>query len=428
MSNRRNNNRNRNRNRSRGTTTVALPVRAQQGNRPKNASASRNGQRQKKTPKGLTTVPVDPDVKKWSDLMADPFSAPFSGVYMPLAENGFPCPSKSYSNYAEIHLGATALPTDTYHIWCFPDPYMRGAVEETYEYTKATWLGTAQEGVPGVGLDANGDAGVAFGYIVSAGADPVTQPATNLTIPVFFEPLTVPMALTYTPAANAQTGYEFRTFAAGIEIEYAGKLLDTEGYVEFASPFESGEGATGSVATWATLKRDPSYRRHYFAAGRVARFTWLPNCEGVKFTPLDADTAGARATQPRMIMNVVGIGTTGSLNIRYIQYQEVTTRRIGGLDVNRYVSPDASHVKNALMSHRGASNPVQGLSRRKPLHLEVAAHKLRAHPHLRTLANVAEGGAASAGLMSGARQLVKYIASEGAESLGALAEYAIPLL
>lgn len=324
---------------------------------------------------------LDPMVVQWSKLMNKPFTAPYKGVYMPLAENQFPCPSYKGKNYAEASMpGATGRSICLY-------PFPSGMHDEihtknffhsmqfvdTLSYLQSSIFDTDTGG----GLVQPNGVAAGYNYVDDSVLMP-TAVASNTLVPITYGSLTIPTTIPMSPTSTAEI--DIRTFAYGLQLIFRGKLLDTEGAVQFVEQFEHGRNLVTSTITFEALRTDPTYRKKYFADGtRVIEFNWSPNCESVQFAGVSYPTTPptSRTVAPRMLVRIQGVESGQSVECRVMCFQELTWRKLAGQTTIAHVSPDAVHVMNAIVSGRGKFNDANGKSF---LHKEALAHKLLSTP------------------------------------------------
>jgi hypothetical protein len=253
--------------------------------------------------------------------------------------------------------------------------------------------------LPGTIFDNDGNAGftavetqsVAAGYLLFDDSLPASTvvPTTAMTA-IQWASLKTPTVL---PISSTSNNVQVRTFAYAIQLVFRGKLLETEGAVQFIEQFEFGVSHVTGTVSFASLRTDPSYRKKYFADGsRVIQFNWSPNCESVRYARVvHTATPSLVHAAPRMLIRIVGVETGQSVEVRVMGFQELTWNVLQGQTSDTHVSPDAVHVMNAIVSGRGRFNEK---GPRGHLHKEALAHKLLSAPstakHIN--ANLAAGG------------------------------------
>lgn len=376
---------------------------------------------------------IDEAVVRWSKLVSDPFNANPRGVYMPLAEDMFPCDATSMENYSTFTLEVGA--GRELQIYPFPDP-PRTNGEDSQHYRLASPLSGA-DSIPGIPLDTivagQQVPGWAFGYrIVSAGASmPLFVNSQSLNA-VPYDKLSIPTVISDTTSSAALE--TFRTMAYGVRVTFISKLMDTEGWVEAATPYEYPGTPNGGGGTLGQLRKDPSWRRHFFGDKREFTFTWHPNCDSVKYSSITAGTPGVEGLITRLPVRVGGLGDGDQVMIEIVHHMQLTSPTFGFINIPNPVTPDFVHVQNAIADNHGAQNR-DSAGRKRDLHQAAMVQKIAKHPHLKhvisKLGAAATKGVAAGGLFMGGKALLSAAGEAIAELPALLAanpELLVPLL
>ena len=342
----------------------------------------------------LKTEGVTSDcVKRWSDLVSDPFHADAEGVYMPLAEDSFPCPSIKYSNYGatEVSVGVGMCCVKA---WFYPEGWL--SLTEQPQFPKITANG--QVGILGCALAPVVGASFAGVWSESATVDGDTAPNFASCSGLAYDALTSPTQCLNHAGTSQSSPLQVRTSAFGIRISFIGKLTDTEGYIEFFNPFENFNVATGTTQDLTALRRDPSYRRDFFSAKRTYTYVNHPNCNSVKYchTP-EASAGDASSAFSRMMVRIGGLVAGDKILIEYMVHQECTINTLAALNTPVTVAPDAIHLANALAGVHGHLNPKDGKKPPQIVHA-IAASKVQHHPWLHA---ASRGVTSAASLLGG---------------------------
>lgn len=371
----------------------------------------------------------DPMVHAWSELLDDPFEAPFQGVYMPLAEDNFPCPSMQVRNYAEDTIrGVTG---EQCIVQCYSQAPMDPALSEGEEtfIAPATFAG-AISAYPFIVPNASTyGPSVAAAYQWAANNDTLNA-ASSLLTPIRFDSDQNPVLSLGT---NQSNDYQLRTIAWGVRVSFISALQETEGWVEFIEPFE-GQFSTTASGSFNGMRRTPSYRRRFFSDHRTHTFVWKPNCEAIKYAGIVPEAPASRNVPARSWLRIGGLKDGEEVMIEIMCTQELVARKYAGLSRPTHVSPDAIHVQNALASYPGGNGDMTAngrITKMTTLAHEVVAHKVASHPVLHKLAGLGGSYFAGKGLIDSARE---YVAKEmpralrAAGKVGLLAEEVEPLL
>lgn len=378
-------------------------------------------------------VPVSDKVKAWSDLLANPFTAPSAGVYPPISNDVVPCPSTKVRNYGtetivvqDYTAGGT---TEGFGMWFWPEGRIGGdgdnsilngftvaaaqidASSATYRQFGPTLSGENPGSINGLGAAA----GVWTPINASNPLLYTTPSATQAAAPTksfIWDDLINPFAI---PAAESDV--KFRNTAFAVRISYSGKLMDTEGYVDFFNPY-AWTGTAALSRTLASLRRDPSHRRFYFSNQRTHTFVWHPNCESSTYAGIyrtaDADLS---RTPARFAMQVGGVIATDVFEIEYICFQEFTGHPAVPTNTPSPIAHDITHVANAIPELRGKMNKGASNGPTSTLAQHVAVSKLHAH-------------APALGPVSGtvADTVAKHVKGPKSSVLGDIADIAFPIL
>jgi hypothetical protein len=364
-------------------------------------------------------VPVCSKVKKWSDLLKDPFAAPSGDVYCPITSNLIACPSTKVRNYGTANLdGAEEMVG-----WLYPQgrassvgPFLSNAI------------------VAGGLISSNQDSQV--GPILKNEAAPialcgfVSRRTSALTVPF----TTSPAVQTGSPKLDglawdalenpfevpkAGGDMKFRNTAFAIRISYVGKLVDTEGFVEFFNPYHwPQESADGYAVQLDTLRRDPSYKRFYFSANRTVTFVWSPNCESVDFASIvDADYSLPKDLFSRMMFRIKGIQPTDIIEFEYIGFQEFTGHTTISSQTPSENTVDSVHLGNAISKLRGRMN--ERGPEKSDLEKLTIKGKLKAHPLTRTaMMTLPKHVTKSANIKSGVGKIAKTVSDIAGSGIG----------
>lgn len=323
---------------------------------------------------------LDPCAHQWLEQLHDVWTRRGDPVGMPLFEDNFPCPTIVAKAYGSTPI-TVATGMNQIHLWGFPNgctsaagnpgiPILDAAAHST-QFVDAA----GQEINLGPLLHPVGN-GAASGlvYFQSATAGNVA-PVLTLTTALQYDRVDTPFLMT-------QDGTEFRTSSYGVRVTFIGRLIDTEGYIEFAAPYElpnRNEATTG-------FRADRSYRREFFGDKRTHEFVWQPNCDDVKFS-LDAPAVPEGTGDPsRFFMTIAGLQPGDKFIVETFCVQEFTGRKAIPVQTAKKLTQDATHVVNALVSGHGSVNkPSLGQTRAPRLATLATAHKVNGHPLLRRI-------------------------------------------
>jgi hypothetical protein len=381
---------------------------------------------------------VDEAVIKWSKLLADPFDANPRGVYMPLAEDLFPCDATTFENYATADFAPGASRELQLYFW--PDP-PRTEVDGAMSYGLSSPL-AGSDSLPGIPLNIVPAGGLgspypcqAFGSrVVSAGAAMPTVINSQALESNDYDPLAIPTVIDETTPTHSAPE-TFRTLAYGVRVTFFSKLADTEGWVEAVQPYEPTAGFGAAHApTLKELRKDPSWRRHFFGDRREFTYTWHPNCESIKYSNIKAGAAGNHNLSSRLLVRVGGLGENDRVMVEVVHHMQMTSPSFGFINIPNPITPDFLHVQNAIADNHGAQNK-DAAGRKRHLHQATMVQKIAQHPHLKHVLNklgsAATKGVAAGGLFMGGKALVSAAGEAIAELPALLAanpELLVPLL
>lgn len=306
---------------------------------------------------------VDPDVAAWSRQLTNLFISKDAPVGMPLFEDNFPCPTTVVTNYGAKEVTAV-LGTEEIQCWgC-----VNGAETDTFAFSVARTdqdLHAAIYG-PNVSYGAQKPVGLQYIHVAPGTAMPATRkPSTSSS--VFLETLRQPFEA-------STTSMEYRTCAYAVRVTFIGKLTDTEGFVEFAAPWELPK-VTDFLSSY---KRDVSHKLKFFSSQRTHTFNWAPACNDVIFAENDLSSSDIDMGT-RFLLRIGGLAAGDKLLIEVIKITEYTGALTVSTQQPRRQSPDATHVLNAMVTHNGHVNDDRG----PRFEHVVGAHKMISHPWLR---------------------------------------------
>lgn len=327
-------------------------------------------------------VPVSDKVTAWSNLLKEPFSAESAGVYPPITNNVVPCPSTKVRNY-----GTTAieiLPGKTHvGMWLYPEGILtvnglRATMMDPLFLTDVpyTVMGPVLDGAD---IAQSAAIGVYYQADVSSDAflttPPVALSGSVQVVPMPWDQLQNPFAV-----PKADSDVKFRNTAFGIRISYAGRLLDTEGFVDFYNPFVW-PATPAEPRTMASLRRDPSHRRIYFGNQRTATFVWHPNCESSQYGKFDrSGNFDPDTFVSRMMLSIGGVESGDKFEVEYIGFNEYTGHPAIATNTPSPVALDVTHLANAIPALNGKMNRGASAGRVSTLAQHVAATKVIALP------------------------------------------------
>lgn len=325
-------------------------------------------------------VPLCSKVKKWSDLLKDPFNAPSGDVYCPITSNLIACPSTKVRNYGSSTLqGANNMIG-----WLYPTgrpssvgPFLSNAIISSSD------LDTSYPVQIGPMLANEAAPAAAAGFVARVEGPLLTPFTTSPSVysggyalnPLLWDGLDNPFTI---PKSDGQM--KFRNTAFGIRISFIGKLVDTEGYVEFFNPYHWSQiAANGEPVQIDSLRRDESYRRFYFSSNRTVTFVWSPNCESVQFASVvQADEISAKEVFSRMMFRIRGLNVEDIIEFEYIGFQEFTGFTTVATQTPSQNTVDSVHLGNAIPKLRGRMN-TKG-PEKTDIEKLVIKQKLKAHP------------------------------------------------
>lgn len=375
-------------------------------------------------------IPVSDPVQAWSDLLADPFGAPSEGVYPPISNSVVPCPSTKVRNY-----GTTTITVGTYSgnvgngfaFWFFPSgtiydqgatPIWGGTIPVADVDAASQFNRTFGPILNGPNITAINGFGACAGFyrpVTAAYIDPVTtlspttagSPLNSLPWDDLENPFVVP---------GKDTDVAFKCTAFAVRITYSGKLLDTEGYVDFYNPY-AWTGTNAEARTMSSLRRDPSHRRGYFSNNRTHTYVWHPNCESSNYARVVRDTTIASTeVVSRMMLQLGGVTPGDTFEIEFIGFQEFTGYTAVATNTPAPIAHDVVHVANAIPDLRGKMNKGATNGPTSTLAQHVAASKAMSVPGIiETATGVHEA-------------VVKHIKSPKQSFMGDLLDVALPFL
>jgi hypothetical protein len=376
-------------------------------------------------------IPVSDPVHAWSALLADPFNAPSEGVYPPISNTVVPCPSTKVRNYGTVSITLPALtgglvPSGV-SCWLYPSGTIGGTgsspliavtppqsdvdgASQAYRTIGPVLNGTTPTSINGFGSCAG-----FWTYINASNPDPLTAPTQTTpanplsTFPWddLENPFTIP---------GKQSDVMFKTTAFAIRITYSGKLLDTEGWVDFYNPY-TWTGTTPQPRTMSSLRRDPSHRRGYFANKRTHTFVWHPNCESSNYVPIVRDdNPDVNAMVSRFMLEIGGVAPGDTFEIEYIGFQEFTGYTAVATNTPSPIAHDVVHVANAIPALQGKMNSGASNGPKSTLAQHVAASKAISLPGVKHIA-------------SGIHEAVSKVVKGPKQSfMGTLLDVALPFL
>lgn len=385
--------------------------------------------------KARETDLVCTDVRRWSELLADPFDGDPTGVFMPLAEDDFPCNATTFRNWATMEI-TPATPDSTVDIWAYPDASTvntGGDIEQRF----CEFLGGGNHltGVPINYSNATNGVGAAAGYTESVGGVMQCVALSATLRPITYQPLLVPNPIV--GATGSGFPQRFRTLAWGIRISFVNRLADTEGWVEAVNPYEIATSfGVGNSPDFEAMRNDPSFRRHFFGDRRTMQYTWHPNCDAVKYWNIDPNTPSPHNIASRLMLRVGGLRAgSDKILVEIVHHVSMTSPTLGFLNIPNPITTDEVHVKNAIAEFAGQQNPKLlengRVAKGRKLHHHVLLQKVKKHPYLRKLSGTVEDAFAAGGLYSGGKALlsgVSKLLAEAPEAVAANPELLLPLL
>jgi hypothetical protein len=378
--------------------------RAHEAENPRNQLRGLNVTRIPKAPNlKKAVVPVHDSVTNWSDLLADPFSAPSEGVYPPISNDMVPCPSTKVRNYGTTSLNLAGSDTQV-AMWFYPTGSITidGLQGFSLNNTNPT-----QNNCFGPILDAGltqdfASAGVYVAAPIGVAFQTAPPIATTVT-PMPWDSLSNPFLIPDKPS-----DVKFKCTAFAVRVTYDGKLSDTEGYVDYYNPY-AWTGTVGVVRSMESLRRDPSHRRAYFANKRTHTFVWHPNCESSTYSTIDKVAPFASNDKvSRFMLRIGGVAAGDKIEVEYIGFQEFTGHPAVATNTPSPITKDLVHVANAIPELKGQMNSGASGGKKTTLAQHVAAQKVISHPevfpqhknqnHGSVLSQIAKGASTAASI------------------------------
>jgi hypothetical protein len=339
----------------------------------------------KALPKPLQAKVLDPKAEAWLEQLTTVFERKGQLQPMPLFEDQFPCPTTMAVNYATTNFTITAgnQMIDSWHYPCGV-PIGGAAGDDANKPLTGSAVTSAAASVGKLGpilqtATVNGWPALWQYQPEATAMNDYALPSACL--PTVYEALSSPFYSGATGAAGQATGEEFRTAAYGVRITYMSKLADTEGYVEHYAPAEYPSNLS---AVSAYSRRDQAYRINYFGVKKSFCYFWTPNCDEIPFSLDVCDSALSNQRIPsRFAIRVGGLTEGEKIRMEIICVQEWTGAKAVATQIPRTLTPDSTHVTNALTVHRGAQHDQEEggvITRGVKLSHLAAGHKAIAHP------------------------------------------------
>lgn len=320
----------------------------------------------KTIPKGrlASSIPLDPAVDAWSEQLTDLFHRKSKVVGCPLFESNFPCPTTLVTNYATSGLSGQIA----YGIICPVQGAYYDVGDEKYHSGSATFAGPVTRGV---GPIMSGAVNKTVAGVVVNGTMADCYANTTTSTAIDWPQLSSPFN------SGTSAAMDYRTVAYGVRITFTGPLSETEGWVEMVQPYEPMYG-TSAASAFDQFRRDRSYRKDYFSSKRTYEYYYSPTCDDIKFVQDKSNTAlAASEVSSRFCLRIGGLKTTDILQIEFVAVQEWVGHLSIPTQQPRLVTPDATHVVNALVAGHGALN-----QKGEPNHAQIArAMKVATHGH-----------------------------------------------
>lgn len=377
-------------------------------------------------------IPVSDSVDAWSELLAQPFTAPSAGVYAPISNDVVPCPSTKVRNYGTknvlVQNYTNGNATEGFAMHFFPSgsnaaggetPLAAFTMAQSDIDPSAQKWRTFGPILEGIDPDIDNGLGAAVGTIqpvngtnsivyTAPGATSAAAPLTTLPWDSLSNPFNIP-----TKTSDVQ----FKLTAFAIRISYSGRLQDTEGYVDFYNPY-AWTGTGSEPKEVSSLRRDPSHRRCYFSNKRTYTFVWHPNCESCTYAAINrSDLLRAPDVPARFIAVVGGVQEKDEFNVEYIAFQEYKGHPAVPTNTPSPVAHDVVHVANAIPELRGKMNAGATEGPTSTLSQHVAVSKMHEH-------NDVVGGASK----TIAQTVAKHVKGPKTSVLGTIADIALPFL
>lgn len=336
---------------------------------------------------------LDPQASAWMNQLTDLFERDAPLVHMPLAEDQFPCPSTLVVNYGRFDT-QVGSGEDGMRAWFTPCgvPSAPGQGQDPSEELDAISFtdSLGRTCKPGVVLKpmqvgANPEQFAVAGILQHGtfGIGDMPNSVNSSTgVGLAYEDLTSPFMSGNGFASNTSTGQQFRTAAFGVRVTYVGRLADTEGYVEHYAPAEYAYGGESSFQ-----RRDQAYRLRTFGVQKTHEFYWTPNCDEIRYSlDMGSGSIPGYTLTSRFGIQIGGMQTGDKVRIEYICVQEWAGNKAIPTQIPRSLTPDATHMVNAITLHRGAhhveEDAIGKVSRPKRLTTLASGIKALSHPWL----------------------------------------------
>jgi hypothetical protein len=309
---------------------------------------------------------VDPALERWCRLQADPFNAPYNGVYWPINKDGFPCQRSLMRGTASWDITVGATFTDMV-AWFFPTGYWDGYNLSwrpvTYVGGITRMLGPACNTIVGGGGLVTQTESICFaaGQTATFAALDTMQVTPGGAAAQWYYYESNPEFL-YPEIQNGPGAMNGRTIAYAVRVSFVGALSNTRGYVEFVQPTEYPAGLNGATnGTLSSNRRGPAYRKHFFSDERTFTYVWEPICDEIDDSPiLGTSTPTVSPLTSRLALHVGGVVAGDIITIDVITMQEFSGKTVAGSSIPTTQSKDAVHLANTIVREYGAVNSGSG--------------------------------------------------------------------
>jgi hypothetical protein len=347
-----------------------------------------------KKPKKVKAVDLIPkSTKEYLEAVDNPWGKFAVIPHIPLAENGMPCTSNTFSIYGatEHTVGSGVSVLD---FWFYPEGVPTVEVDSSeYTYPQLT---TTTTNVP-LGPPKAGNPLACAGIFAEA-ADINTNQAMYPNVPTHAQILSydtnVSAELPVQRGLAGQACDMARLVGFSVRVGFVGRQVDIEGTLESLCLFEEPGQIAGLPGDFDQYRSTATYQRQTFSAKRFARWDFKPNCETPLYRACRDTAVAITSYETRMRGRLIDLAPGDKIRIEYIGLFEVNRRLASRGQIPAPISSQATELSNAIMT--------SGTSGGK-LAAHHVAHLVSQHPafsqHTQILHHAAEviGGTAAAG-------------------------------